>query len=518
MSAEPASFGRFRIDLDRRELTRDGVRVALGSRALDILCVLAGANGEIVSKDKLMRRVWPDVAVEEGNIHVHVSALRKALEDGKDAQTYVVTVPGRGCRLVGLRPVSSIGRSGDTGKTLAVPDKPSIAVLPFANLSCDPEQEYFADGIVEEITTALSRIGWLFVIARNSSLAFKGRAVDVKEIGRQLGVRYVLEGSIRKAVNRVRVTAQLIDAGGGAHLWADRFDGSLEDVFELQDQITAKVVGAIAPKMEQAEMERAKRKPTDSLDAYDYYLRGMASTYLGTKDAIAEALALFNEAIERDPDFGTAQGMAAWCHLWRHVNGWTINRSEEEAQTRYLAQRAAVIGKDDAVALCFGGLALARVTHDCEGGIALIDRALALNPNLAAAWNASGWVRAFLGETDVAIEHVQRAIRLSPLDPLMFVMYQVTGHAHFIAGRYGEAALWAGKSLREHPNFLATIRLSAASHALSGRLDLARNAVVRARELDPAVRLSNLKDRVGPFRPEDFSRYRDALQMAGLPE
>jgi TolB-like protein len=457
-------------------------------------------------------------AVEEGNIHVHVSALRKALEDGKDAQTYVVTVPGRGYRLVGLQPVSSLSRSSDDGKTLTVPDKPSIAVLPFTNLSGDREQEYFADGIVEEITTALSRIRWLFVIARNSSFAFKGRAVDVKDIGRQLGVRYVLEGSIRKAVNRVRVTAQLIDAVSSAHLWADRFDGSLEDVFELQDQITAKVVGAIAPKMEQAEMERAKRKPTDSLDAYDYYLRGMASTYLGTKDTIAEALSLFNKAIERDPDFGTAQGMAAWCHLWRHVNGWTINRSEEEAQTQHLAQRAAIIGKDDAVALCFGGLALARVTHDCEGGIVLIDRALALNPNLAAAWNASGWVRAFLGETDMAIEHVQRAMRLSPLDPLMFVMYQVTGHAHFIAGRYVEAALWAAKSLREQPNFFATIRLSAASHALSGRLDLARNAVVRARELDPAMRLSNLTDRVGPFRPEDFSRYRDALQIAGLPE
>jgi TolB-like protein len=518
MAAEPTGSDRFRLDLDRRELSRDGVRVQLGSRAFDILCVLASAKGEIVSKDELMRRVWPDVAVEEGNIQVHVSALRKALETGKDAQTYVVTVPGRGYRLVGLQSVPSIGRSSEPEKTLTVPDKPSIAVLPFANLSGDPEQEYFADGIVEEITTALSRIHWLFVIARNSSFMFKGRAADVKEIGRKLGVRYVLEGSIRKAPNRVRVAGQLIDTGSGAHLWADRFDGSLEDVFELQDQITAKVVGAIAPKMEQAEMERAKRKPTGNLDAYDYYLRGLASTYLGTKKAIAEALSLFNKAVERDPDFGAAHGMAAWCHLWRHVNGWTSDRSQEEAETQYLVRRAAVIGKDDAVALCFGGLALAFVTGDCEGGIALIDRALAINPNLAAAWNASGWVRTFLGETDVAIEHIQRAMRLSPLDPLMFVMYHVTGFAHFVASRYGEAALWAGKALREQPNFLAAIRLSAAGHALSGHLDQARNAVVRARELDPAMRLSNLSNRVGPFRSEDFSKYREALQMAGLPE
>ncbi|PWT77639.1 MAG: CadC-family transcriptional regulator [Acidobacteria bacterium] len=518
MSAEPTGFGRFRLDVDRRELFRDGVRVQLGSRALDILCVLASAKGAIVSKDELMRRVWPDVVVEEGNIQVQVSALRKTLEDGKDAQTYVVTVPGRGYRLVGLQSVPPVGRSSDSEKPLTVPDKPSVAILPFTNLSGDPEQEYFAEGIVEEITAALSRIRWLFVIARNSSFMFKGRAVDVKEIGRELGVRYVLEGSIRKASNRVRVTGQLIDASSGAHLWADRFDGSLEDVFELQDEITAKVIGAIAPKMEQAEMERAKRKPTGSLDAYDYYLRGLASTYLGTKEAIAEALSLFNRAIEHDPDFGAAHGMAAWCHLWRHVNGWTSDRSEEEAETQYLVRRAALIGKDDAVALCFGGLVLAFVTGDCEGGIALIDRALALNPNLAAAWNASGWVRAFLGETDVAIEHIQRATRLSPLDPLMFVMHHVTGLAHFVAGRYREAALSAGKALREQPNFLASVRLSAVSHALSGHLDQARNCVVRARELDPAMRLSNLKDRVGPFRPEDFSKYREALQIAGLPE
>jgi TolB-like protein len=518
MAAEPTGSARFRLDLDRRELSRDGVRVQLGSRAFDILCVLASAKGEIVSKDELMRRVWPNVAVEEGNIQVHVSALRKALEIGKDPQTYVVTVPGRGYRLVGLQSVPSTGRSSEPEKMLTVPDKPSIAVLPFANLSGDPEQEYFADGIVEEITTALSRIHWLFVIARNSSFMFKGRAADVKEIGRELGVRYVLEGSIRKAPNRVRVTGQLIDTGSGAHLWADRFDGSLEDVFELQDQITAKVVGAIAPKMEQAEMDRAKRKPTGNLDAYDYYLRGLASTYLGTKNAIAEALSLFNKAVERDPDFGAAHGMAAWCHLWRHVNGWTSDRSQEEAETQYLVRRAAVIGKDDAVALCFGGLALAFVTGDCEGGIALIDRALAINPNLAAAWNASGWVRTFLGETDIAIEHIQRAMRLSPLDPLMFVMYHVTAFAHFVASRYDEAALWAGKALREQPNFLATIRLSAVAHALSGHLDQARNAVVRARELDPAMRLSNLSNRVGPFRSEDFSKYREALQMAGLPE
>ena len=430
------SFEDYALYSDRRELRRGGDLVPVSPKAFDLLVYVIRNRERVVSRDDLISSIWDGRIVSESALTTCINAARHAIADSGEEQRLIKTLARKGIRFVGavreeqeLACPSLVKPAESPRSPLSLPDKPSIAVLPFTNLSGDPEQEYFADSIVEEITTALSRIRWLFVIARNSSFTFKGRAVDVKEVGRQLGVRYVLEGSVRKAVNRVRVTGQLIDTGSGAHLWADRFDGSLEDVFELQDQITAKVVGAIAPKMEQAEMERAKRKPTESLDAYDYYLRGLASTYLATKDTITEALSLFNKAIERDPDFGTAYGMAAWCHLWRRVNGWTISRSEEEVETQYLARRAAVVGKDDAVALCFGGLALAYVTKDCEGGIALIDRALALNPNLAAAWIASGWVRSFLGETDMAIEHIQRAMRLSPLDPLMFVMYHVTALA-----------------------------------------------------------------------------------------
>jgi TolB-like protein len=517
VSHDQVRFGRFQLDLGRHELLRDGLPLAIGSRALDILCVLASAKGEIVSKDQLMARVWSGLVVEESNIHVHVSGLRRALDDGTGGATYVVTVPGRGYRLNGLEREPTLRDDVSLDETRALPAKPSIAVLPFTNLSGDPQQDYFADGIVEEITTALSRMRWLFVIARNSSFTFKGKAVDIKVVGRELGVRYVLEGSVRKASNRVRVSGQLIDATSGAHLWADRFDGGLEDVFDLQDQVTAKVIGAIAPKLEQAEMERAERKPTESLDAYDYYLRGIASTYPGTKDRITDALLQFQKAIELDPNFGAAYGMAAWCHLWRHMNGWTEDQAIEFAETQRLARRAALTGKDDAVALCFGGLALALVTSDCEGGVALIDRALLLNPNLATAWNASGWVRAFLGETDLAIEHLEHAMRLSPLDPLMFMMHLVIGLAHFVGGRYPQAALWAGKALREQPNFIAATRLAAASFALSGQLVQAQAAVARALELDPDLRVSNLKDRVGPFRPADLARYEEALRIAGLP-
>ena len=269
-----------------------------------------------------------------------------------------------------------------------LPDKPSIAVLPFENMSGDPEQEYFADGMVEEIITALSRFKWLFVIARNSSFTFKGKAVDIKEVGRELGVRYVLEGACARQ-RRVRITGQLIDARQAAHLWADRFEGDIEDVFELQDRVTSSVIGAIAPKLEQAEIERAVRKPTENLDAYDYYLRGMACMYRWTKDGFGEALQLFYKAIELDPGFASAHGMAAWCYFWRMANAWMTDREQEIAEATRLASRAVELGKDDAVALSFGGLTLGYFARDAEAGATLIDRALLLNPNLAAAWSAS---------------------------------------------------------------------------------------------------------------------------------
>src|SRR3989442_4432859 len=243
---------------------------------------------------------------------------------------------------------------GGRAPPLALPDKPSIAVLPFQNMSGDPEQEYFADGVVEDIITALSRFKLLFVIARNSSFTYKGRAVDIKQVGRELGVRYVLEGSVRKAGHRVRITGQLIDAANGAHLWADRFDGALEDIFDLQDQVTTSVIGAIAPKLEQAEIERAKRKPTENLDAYDYYLRGIASIHAvfgGTEEAVGEALRLFYRAIELDPNFASAYGMAAWCYVLRKNYGWMSDDAQEIAEVERLARQGAGLARDDAGAL-----------------------------------------------------------------------------------------------------------------------------------------------------------------------
>jgi adenylate cyclase len=410
------------------------------------------------------------------------------------------------------------GSAAGQAPALALPDGPSIAVLPFQNMSGDPEQEYFADGMVEEIITALSRFQHLFVIARNSSFTYKGRAVDVKQVGRELGVRYVLEGSVRKAGNRVRITGQLIDTATGAHLWADRFEGGLEDIFDLQDRVTASVVSAIGAKLEKVEIERAKRKPTGSLDAYDYYLRGMASFYRWTKEDVSEALRLSYKAIEIDPEFSSAYGLAAWCYFFRMVNGWTTDRVQEAAETTRLARHVAELGNDDAVALSFSGVALGYVAEDVEGGVVLSDRALVLNPNLAIAWIASATLRAFLGDANTAAEHASRAMRLSPLDPLMFLIDVIAALAHFLAGRYGEAWPLAEKACQERPQFLGAVRAAAATNALAGRLNEARGFIAQALQFDPELRISNLKSRVTWFRPEDFAKYAEALRRAGLPE
>jgi adenylate cyclase len=403
--------------------------------------------------------------------------------------------------------------------TLALPDKPSIAVLPFQNLSGDPEQEYFADGVVEEITTALSRFHHMFVIARNSSFAYKGHAVDVKKVGRELGVRYVLEGSVRKAGSRVRIVGQLVDATTGAHLWADRFEGTLEDIFDLQDRVTASVVGALAPKLEQAEIERARRKPTESLDAYEYFLRGLAVVHRMTREANDEALRLFSKAIERDPEFAPAYATAAHCYPLRKMHGWTVDRAQEVAEAARLAQRAIELGRDDAVALCYGGLVIGYVVGNLDDGAALVDRALALNSNLAAAWSGSGWFKLCFGEPEVAIERAARAMRLSPLDTGKYLWQSVAALAHLCTRRYDAAAALAEAALLDHPNYAFALRVASASHALAGRLAEAQKVMARLRQVDPHLRIANLGGVVSPLRrPGDLDHWIEGLRKAGLPD
>jgi TolB-like protein/Tfp pilus assembly protein PilF len=520
------------LDVDRRELRRGVQLISLEPQVFDLLVYLVNNRDRVVSKDDLIEGVWNGRIVSESTLTSRITAVRKAVADSGNEQRLIRTVPRKGIRFVGdvrtdtqpvagakgAAPITTDIMAKPTAPPHAVPDRPSIAVLPFQNMSGDPEQEYFADGVVEDIITALSRMRWLFVIARNSSFTYKGRAVNMKQVSSELGVRYVLEGSVRRAANRVRVTGQLIDASTGAHLWGDRFEGAIEDIFNLQDQMTASVVGALGPKLEQAEIERAKHKPTESLDAYDYYLRGMASFYQQTKDANSEALALFYKAIEIDPDFASAHAMAAWCYTWRKINGWMSDRVQEIAEGARLARRAVEVGKDDAVALARGGHALGFLVGDLDSGVAFTDRALLLNSNLAAAWVLSGLLRFYRGETDVAIEHLARAMRLSPLDPTLYQMQVGTGFAHLLAGRFDDASSWAEKAFREEPNYLPAAAVTAASHALAGRLEEAREAMARLRQIDPALRLSNLKDWFPIRRPDHFAKWAEGLRKAGLPE
>ena len=397
-------------------------------------------------------------------------------------------------------------------------DKPSIAVLPFANLSGDPEQEYFADGVVEEIITALSRFHWLFVIARNSSFAYKGRAVDVKHVGRELSVRYVLEGSVRKAGNRVRILAQLVDAAMGVGLWADRFEGELEDVFDLQDQVTARVASAVSQKLEQTEIERVRRKSTQNLDAYDHYLRGLAGVHRWSRTSNEEALKHFYKAIALDPEFAPAYGMATRCYLQRKSSGWSTDRQYEIGESTRLARKAIELGRDDAVALSTAGIALAFIAGDLKEGSELIDRALVLNPNLALAWLAGSWAKVWQGEPDAALARASHAMRLSPNDTQAFSMHAATSMAHFFAGRYEEALSWAERALREKPEFMFAGCAVAASGALAGRISEAKNVMARVREVDPALRVSNLKELFPINRPEHFVRWAEGLSKAGLPD
>ncbi|MBB3975608.1 TolB-like protein [Rhizobium azooxidifex] len=527
-------FGDYVLDPQRRELTLRSQVVTVGPQVFDLLLHLVMNRHRVVSKDDLLQAVWDGRIVSESTITSHINAVRKAVGDSGEEQRLVRTIARKGFRFVGDVTEGETGQTGPSdgsavteepaGDVLekpaapALPNKPSIAVLAFQNLSGDPEQDYFADGVVEDIITALSRLRWLFVIARNSSFTYKGRSVDVREIGQELGVRYVLEGSLRKSGNKVRITGQLIDATSATHLWAERFEGTLDDIFELQDQIAESVVGAIAPQLEQAEIERAKRKPTERLDAYDYYLRGTAKLHSGTREALDGALPLFYKAIELDPEFASAHGMAAWCHFWRKVNGWMTDRPREIAEGIRLARLAVELGRDDTVALTRGGHALAHLSGDLDGGIALLDRAVLLNPNHAPAWFLGGALRALRGETDAAIAHLTHASRLSPLDPEMFRMQVGIALAHFFAGRPDPASTWAEKALGNLPSLLPAVALLAASHALAGRMDNAKQAMQRLRALDPSLRVSNLDEWLPIYRPSDLERFADGLRLAGLPE
>ena len=401
---------------------------------------------------------------------------------------------------------------------LPLPDKPSIAVLPFQNMSGDPEQEYFADGVVEDIITAFSRTKALFVIARNSSFAYKGKSPDVRQVGHELGVRYVLEGSVRKAGDRVRITGQLIDASTGSHIWADRIDGRLEDIFELQDAVTSQVVGAIVPALEQAEIARAKRN-AGSLEAYDYYLRGLASHYRYTREGTAEALALLQRAVELDPDFALAYAVQARCYVARRSMAWD-DRAHDIVEAERASRLALSLDRTDARVLAFAGHALRFVAGHSAEGLALLDQAVRLDPNFATGWGWRAAAKNAFGQPEQAINDLERALRLSPLDVSIFLPQGQMAISHFLCDRYDDACSWALTSLQSRPNHLTALMVLMAAHAMAGRLDAARRATATYLHLNPAARLSSMMDQLGSLFQQDeiVAKFQRGLRLAGLPE
>jgi adenylate cyclase len=453
------------VIVEEHDIFGDGVNVAARLQAL------AEPGGVLISN----------------TVHDHVrDRLPFAFENLGDHQVKNIARPVRVYR-VGDRD-APIEPSVPGPPPLPLPDKPSIAVLPFQNMSGDPEQEYFADGMVEEIITALSRIKWLFVIARNSSFTYKGRAVDVKRVGRELGVRYVLEGSVRKGGNQVRITAQLIDAANGAHLWAGRFDGALENVFDLQDKVALSVAGVIEPTVQAAEMRRSSDRPTHDITAYDLYLRSIEPMRAGEreKELYIRALDLLGQAIERDPRFGPALGAAAFCHHVLHVTGWTTDASKDRREGIDLAGRALRVACDDAEVLGNVARVLGYFGHDLAAAISLIDRALELNPSFALGWQWSGWLRLWAGEPDVAIGHFETSLRLNPLQGRADY-YLGIGMGHFFAGRFEDAVASLLLSLQEGPTWVPTYRFLASCYAHLGRFDEASETVTQLRTLTTEV-------------------------------
>ncbi len=473
------------IIIDDGDIYGDGVNIAA---RLEGLAPPGGICVSRVVRDQVRDRL--DVAFDD-------MGEQQVKNIARPLRVYCVRVSeGRGSEAQSVAPAPP-----------ALPDKPSIAVLPFQNISGDPEQEYFVDGMVEEIITALSRIRWLFVIARNSSFSYKGQAVDVKQVGRELGVRYVLEGSVRKGGNRVRITGQLVDAATGAHLWADRFDGSLEDVFDLQDKVASSIAGVIEPALQAAETVRSASRPTADLTAYDLYLRACA--VWPSARQIPEALRLLEQAIARDPRYGPALAWAAF-FCFRLL---TDDQSEDPAADRRkgtdFARRALEVAGDDPGILANAANALAYFGEDIGAMMALVDRALALNPNYARGWHISGVLRLWAGQPDIAIEHAEAALRLSPR-ARVGTSFLLIGRAHFFSRRFDEAVPKLLLAIQEDQSSSAPYRFLAACYAHLGRLDDAREIVARLRAITSVVVPSGLSYR----KPEDRELYLSGLRLA----
>lgn len=496
----------------------DGAEVPLAPKPFDLLVVLARNAGRTMSKDALLDAIWPGVHVTEDSLFQAVRDARRAI--GDETGRILRSVPRRGYLLDVAVTADAVPEEAPTlaPAPLALPnDRPSLIVLPFQNMSSDPEQDYFADGMVEEITTALSRIRWLFVIARNSAFTYKDRAVDVRQVGRDLGVRYVLEGSVRRAGGQVRIGCQLIEAETGHHVWAERFEGDLADVFALQDRVTEAVAGAIEPSLQLAEVERARRKPTENLDAYDLYLRALPRHYAKTRTDNDIALSLLRRAVELDPNFSLAKAFAAFTVVQQEVQGWSS--PDDRGEAIRLAREALADPQENPATLRCAGHAIAWLAQDRVRGWAALERALALNPNSAQVLGSAGWTLLYLAQAERAIDLFHRAVRLSPLDPELSYFLSGLGFACMIARRYEEALDYGRRAVALMPDRATGHRVVVPTLHILGRLEEARAAGRHYQTANPpGARV--FADRVRWVFPDErfTSEYIQALRAAGLPE
>jgi TolB-like protein/tetratricopeptide (TPR) repeat protein len=514
-------FEKCELDMDRRELRRGVAVVPLEPKVFDLLAYLIANRERVVSKDDLLASVWEGRIVSESALTTRINAVRSAIGDSGEEQRLIKTLPRKGIRFVGevREEIADPHLAAELQRpAFALPDRPSIAVLPFTNMSGDPEQEYFADGMAEEIITALSRCAGLFVIARNSSFTYKGKTVDIRQVGRELGVRYVLEGSVRRGGNRLRFIGQLVDATSGAHIWADRFDGEMSDVFELQDLFTERVVGAIGPQLQLAEIDRLKHKPAAQLDAYDLLLRAQQLEYEYTRESLTAAIAHVQRALAIDPTYAPAMALGAYCYTERHIQGWADNIAAEAIEGWRLAMRAVEFGKGDGNVLWMSAYAVWNLAMDTQRAHELVSHSLATNSNSAMALTLLAWIESCLGNQSRALELFQRAGRLSPRDPRGWFIACGKASAHFMDGRFAEAVMWAKTSLTYNPRFAIGLRHLAAGLAMQGDTDAAAAIVRELLEIEPDLSLSKLRGRLMFMSELCWNLYSEGLRRAGLPE
>lgn len=510
-------FGPFRLDPAAGILYRGDEPTMLGSRAVALLRRLIENARAPVSKDALIAAGWGGLAVADNNLSVQIAALRRVLAEA-NAERWIETIPRRGYRYVGPRVLRSVHNAPGIGRAasiLSLPEKPSVAVLPFSNLSDDPEQEYFADGMVDDIIAGLARIKWLFVIARNSTFIYKGYAVDVKQVGRELGVRYVLEGSVRRVGGSVRVIVQMIDASNGGHVWAERYDRSYEDIFALQDEIALSTVGAIAPSVRKAEIERVRRKRPESLDAYDLVLQAQPDVDSGMPAQVTRALGLLKRAIALDPTYALAHGNAAMCYhcLFLRAGLQEVDRTA----SIHHARLAITYGQDDALALTWAGFSIGMDAHDRPAAFASLEAALAISPSSALSYILGSVILGWSGEAERAIEWSERGLRLSPFDSWAWAAFDAQAMSYLLRGRYEDGCRAAYKSVQANPAHSITHAQLAAALAKLGRMDEARAAAARVLQLQPSFRYSRQFAGVN-CAPALASALGGALRDAGLPE